>query len=385
MSPAYRYFKTLYRIIESLLIRLLLQPLKLLPVKKNRVLFTAFMEKQYACNPKYISRELKRRYGDKVEILWSFRHPERFPDLEKEEGVKVIGSSNFRYYVYALTSRVIVTNTLFKPTLPRRRGTLIINTWHGGGSYKKIQQKFFDKIRRAGIKLYMSSSRAFTNETIRGSLNFKGEVMEVGMPRNDILLNPPSQEKIDEIRAKIGLKPGQKLCLYAPTWQKDWVVHYNMPDYEQTVKALSERFGGEWVMGYRSHHVTMYLDQTKAAEGALDLTLYPDMQELLLVCGCLITDYSSCIWDASLTFTPTFLYCTDLKEYLKKYEFYSDIHTWPYPLAENMDELKANIAAFDQAAYEAACRAHHEKLGSCETGHATEAVCDRIAEVMGIH
>ena len=273
MSPAYRYFKTLYRIIESLLIRLLLQPLKLLPVKKNRVLFTAFMEKQYACNPKYISRELKRLYGDKVEILWSFRHPERFPDLEKEEGVKVIGSSNFKYYVYALTSRVIVTNTLFKPTLPRRRGTLIINTWHGGGSYKKIQQKFFDKIRRAGIKLYMSSSRAFTNETIRGSLNFKGEVMEVGMPRNDILLNPPSQEKIDEIRAKIGLKPGQKLCLYAPTWQKDWVVHYNMPDYEQTVKALSERFGGEWVMGYRSHHVTMYLDQIKVQLGRTDFEL----------------------------------------------------------------------------------------------------------------
>ena len=81
------------------------------------------------------------------------------------------------------------------------------------------------------------------------------------------------------------------------------------------------------------------------------------------------------------TFTPTFLYCTDLKEYLKKYEFYSDIRTWPYPLAENMDELKANIASFDQAAYEAACCAHHEKLGSCETGRATEYVCDRIAAV----
>ncbi len=46
-----------------------------------------------------------------------------------------------------------------------------------------------------------------------------------------------------------------------------------------------------------------------------------------------------------------------------------------------MDELKRNIACFDQAEYENACRAHHEKLGSCETGHATEAVCDRIAEL----
>ncbi len=392
MSPLYRYLKTLRRIVLSLLIRLLAEPLRLLPVRKNRILFTAFMEKQYACSPRYISEELHRRYGSRIDILWSFRHPEKFMYLEKEQGVKVIPSSSFKYYVRAMTSRVIVTNANFKPTLPRRGGTYIINTWHGGGAYKKVSDsrkqprlmKLYDHLRSRGVKLYLSSSRAFTQWTIRESFHYKGEVLEAGLPRNDILLHPPEKETVDAIRKKIGLKSGQKLCLYAPTWRSDWVVHYDMPDYARTLDALKRRFGGEWVMGYRSHHVTMFLDQSRASAGALDLTDYPDMQQLLLVCDCLITDYSSCIWDASLAFRPTFLYCRDLEKYTKEIDFYTDIHTWPFPLAENMEELEHNIACFDQSAYEAACRAHHESLGSCETGRATQAVCEKIAEVMGL-
>ena len=50
----------------------------------------------------------------------------------------------------------------------------------------------------------------------------------------------------------------------------------------------------------------------------IDATDYPDMQELLAVSDCLISDYSSCIWDYSIMGKPIYLYTPDVDEYDKE-------------------------------------------------------------------
>ena len=56
----------------------------LLPIKKNKVVFSAFEGAGYCCNPKYIAEELIRRectYGEKYELIMQ----ERIMELEKEK------------------------------------------------------------------------------------------------------------------------------------------------------------------------------------------------------------------------------------------------------------------------------------------------------------
>ena len=386
-----RELNLLRKTLSSALIRLALTPLKLMKIRPNRILFSSYMEKQYSCNPKYISLELKRLYGDRVEIGWAFRHPEEFEYL-KQEGITVLGTKTADFIRFALTSRVICSNTYFKPSLPRRKNTFYLYTWHGGGAYKKVG-KYVDmpwierintKMREGKTDLYLSSGKFFTERVLRDSFEYRGEVLEKGMPRNDILINPPSGEEKSALRAQVGLKEGQKLCLYAPTYRKDTKVHDFALDYERVLRALNTKFGGEWVMGYRSHHVSMFKDTSTVSAGALDLSRYPDMQELLLVCDLLITDYSSCIWDAALGKKRALLYAPDLKEYEKERAFYTDIHSWPFPLAENNDELIKNIAVFDEEKYAKDVKKHLEELGSCETGRAAEFAAKRIGKEMGI-
>ncbi|MBR4236525.1 MAG: CDP-glycerol glycerophosphotransferase family protein [Clostridia bacterium] len=382
---------SLRRLVCTLIIKALLQPFRALKIKKNRVLFSSFLEKQYSCNPKYISRELKRLYGDKLEICWAFRYPEKFSFLARE-GIRVLDARSLKFVLYALSARVVVTNTYYKPTLPRRKQQFYLRTWHGGGAYKRVGRyedmppldRIITRLRQSGADLYLSSSRAFTKLTLRDSFGFSGEVLEKGMPRNDLLINPPDEEEIMRIRREIGLKDGESLCLYAPTYRRDARVHEQKPDYEQTCAALSARFGGKWVTGYRSHHVTMYLDKKSLSQGALDLSAYPDMQELLLVCGALITDYSSSIWDAGLAGKRVFLYCPDLNEYLSERDFYTDIHSWPFPLALNMQELKENISAFNEEKYAEKLKKHYTELGSFETGRAAYFAAKRIGKECGI-
>lgn len=362
--------------------RVLLFPLRLMPIRSNRVLFECYREKEYACNPKYVSQALCDMARGRAEIAWSFREPERFRFLEKQ-GVRVLRSGSWEALTYAMTARVVCVNTYYKPTLPRRRGQFIVRTWHGGGAYKRVgRMEKLGRLKRAymamqlsGASLYLSSSRAFTRLTVRDSFGYRGEVLEAGMPRNDILIRGASAGEMARIRREIGLTDGRKLVVYAPTYRYDRAARAFDIDLAALTASLSARFGGEWVAGVRAHTLTR---GALRAENALDLNEYPDMQELLLAADALVTDYSSCIWDMSLTGKPVFLYATDLDRYRAGRDFYTDIRTWPFPLAENNADLAENIRRFDETTYLSAVKAHHKALGSCETGRASRLAAERI-------
>ena len=381
--------KLIKNISTTLIMRVLFRVFYIFPIRKNRILFQSFREKQYSCNPKYISEKLQELYGDKVEIGWSFRNPEEFAFL-KEQGVRVMKSRTLEFYKFALTARVVCVNTYYKPTLPRRRKQYFVRTWHGGGAYKRVGRmeklpwlkRWFLSFQQEGADLYLSSSKAFTDLTLHDSFNYFGEIFEYGMPRNDILINGAPDGLIEKVRKEIGLKDGEKLVLYAPTYRKDTKKDAFGLDYENLTDALSARFGGKWRCAYRGHHVTFKTDHTRVSEGAINLSDYPDMQHLLLVSDALVTDYSSSIWDMSLMKKPAFLFAPDLKEYTTERDFYTDIHTWPFPLSESNEEMKKTILAFDQEAYIKAVDGHHEALGSYETGMASEMCARRIFDVI---
>lgn len=80
----------------------------------------------------------------------------------------------------------------------------------------------------------------------------------------------------------------------------------------------------------------------------------------------------------SLTRRPCFLYATDLNYYDLDRGFYSDIHTWPYPLAESNSALIKNIKQFNNDQYQKNIQKHWDALGSYESGHACETVANYI-------
>jgi len=380
--------KLLLQVIIAHIARIVFRAFYIFPIKDNRILFQAFREKQYACNPKYISEALNGLYGDEYEIGWTFRNPEKFAYLA-EQGVRVMKAGSLRAYYYALTAKVICVNTYYKPTLPRRRGQYYIRTWHGGGAYKRVGkmmklpplERYYIGMQQQGADLYLSSSRAFTELTLRESFGYTGEVLEKGMPRNDMLMSQHRHLFTARVRKRLNLQENDRLVLYAPTYRSDIRPHSFGIDYERLTASLEKRFGGKWICAYRGHHITHRSDQSASAGTALNLTDYPDMQELLLAADVLITDYSSSIWDMSLMFKPTFLYATDLGDYKADRDFYTDIHDWPFSLAENNDELEKNILEFDEEAYRTNVRAHHDSLGSYETGRASEICAMRIRRV----
>lgn len=368
--------------------RQLMKVLYVFPVKRTRVMFNSYSGRQYSCNPKAISEYLVENYPGKYEIIWSFREPDKFSSL-KEKGVIICKTRSLKHYYYKLTSKVAVCNGTWGSEIPERKGQYDINTWHGGGGgYKRLyaQAKDMDPVKlewymldASRYSLMLASSETSLKNTVRTSLGHTGPALG-GTARNDILINHNRDDLYDSVKKSLGMKVEEKLVLYAPTFREGRKVDdYNI-DLDRVVKALESRFGGKWRPAVRFHYYIA--DQmAKTNPRIINASDYPDMQELLYVADCVITDYSSLIWDYSFTYRPCLLYCTDLEYYENKRDFNKPIRTWGFPVCENNDELENAILNFDEENFKKKMNRHHRENGSFEEGHTTKDVCRIIDSI----
>ena len=148
-------------------------------------------------------------------------------------------------------------------------------------------------------------------------------------------------------------------------------------DYDRLLASLQTRFGGEWVVLLRQHYFV-------ASNGAshpevIDVSGHEDMQELILVSDCMISDYSSCMWDFILTGKPCFVYAEDVQTYLDEdRSFFIPMESWPYGIADSADTLCRLIEGFNEDAYRTKIQNHLQEHGSFDRGTACETLLKRL-------
>lgn len=358
-------------------------------LQTNKIVFISHKGKQYSCNPMYLCEYLLEHYPGAFEIVWAFNSPQKFGYL-KERGIKVVKTESRAHLKHLMTAKIIVTNVDFYIYLPKVKGQIALDTWHGGGAYKtcgfaniqnlktRRSQRHFKRLY-GKVNLYSSSSSAFTLQTIRESRLFQGEVIECGMPRNDILVNRNRPDINAKVREFFDLDEDIKIVLYAPTYRSaDELAEMTQLNIEQLISVLTQRFGGTWCCLYRQHHLGAL--SGFECDNIFPATAYPDMQELLYAADILVSDYSSCIWDFSLQYRPVFLYCPDLNQYASSRDFYMPIEDWHYILARTQEELEKKVLTFNEAEYREGILKHHQELGSFESGDATKIICERLCK-----
>ena len=361
-----------------------LQLFRLFPLQ-NKVSFIAFSGRQYSDSPRRISKLLLKEHPE-IQQVWAFNEPEKFRFLE-EKGIKVVKYKSLVYLYHVMTSRVYVDNAEFWSILKFRPEQMVLQTWHGGGAYKRVgghridvnqleQQHAVEKMNK--ITLFLSSSKAFTDFVIRDAYQYRGEVLECGLPRNDDLIHPLPAARV-RVRQTLDIPRGTRILLYAPTFRNSHSLDLYDVDFSRLKISLEAKFGGEWLILLLMHYYLADKAMEAQAPWLRNATDYPDMQDLLQYADVLLTDYSSCMWDFSLMHKPCFLYARDIAEYRGERDFYTPIESWPFPLASCNEELAQVIENFDEGAYHAAVDRHHEELGSTESGTAAKQCVDRIA------
>lgn len=358
-----------------------------LKVDHRKLLFQSYEGRQFSCNPKYIAEYLRKHDRD-FRLIISVKNTKKYAFL-KELGYELVKSNSFKYYYHYLTSKVVVFND-FKPAfIPDNHLQIIINTWHGGGAYKKVGLPLSKNIYYSQrykwmhqVDYMISSCNAFTELAVLTFSVKQALMLPFGMPRNDVFFsNKAAQDHtVKKIKSVYKIDHDKKIVLYAPTYRESLQNSLYGLDFKLLLESLKKKFTGDWIVLFRGHY---FLDNNvKQKNGLLiDVSSYDDMQELLCAADILITDYSSSIWDFSFTNKPCFIFATDIESYRKENDFYIPMDEWPFSIATDNKELSGNILQFDQDEYITKVKKHHYDLGSFEDGHATERVVKLINDI----
>lgn len=332
-------------------------------IKRGRVVCWAYNYKQYGCNPRYLSQYILDNYPD-MEVVWVFRRGVDISGID--ERIRCVRFRSLEYYKMINSAEFLVTNARTDPWLiywNKRSGQKYLMLWHGGAALKQVEQdaeanlsySYLRKAKRDSevCDLMISGCRANT-ELIKRSFWYSGEILETGIPRNDIFFNLGLHQEIRErINAKYGIPSGNRIVMYAPTFRRSGTIEpYNI-NWPEILPYLKKMFGGVDVTVFLRLHPNLIgkvdTSTLQNAPEVVDMTRYHDMQELLCVSDMLITDYSSSMFDYAMLRRPCLLYATDVEQYDRGY--YYDFKDLPFPLARNGEQLRELIANFDEDSY----------------------------------
>jgi CDP-glycerol glycerophosphotransferase len=351
------------------------------PSYDSTVVLETFRGRSVGDNPGAIAREIQAR-GLDLDLAWVVDDP----SVSVPEGTRALPRRSERWYDALARARVYVGNAGAPYWFEKKPGQIHLQTWHGTplkrigedrgpGDFQTWRHRRRIALQAAGWDAMISPS-PFCSEVFRSAFRFDGRFLEVGYPRNDVLLAVDEAAAVrTRVRAALGLGEGDRAVLYAPTWREYVGVRDAKPlylDAEQLIETVPDA-----VVLVRGHYNSTHQADVFADEQRIhDVTRYPDIADLYLAADVLVTDYSSVMFDFALTDKPQVLLVPDLEQYRDvERGFYFDLdQATPGPMVSTTDEVAAVLVADDTHA--AARAAFRERFSPWDDGRASARTVD---------
>lgn len=350
------------------------------------VLFETFAGRAAGDNPGAVCEEFAAR-DEELELVYSVIDR----SVEVPAGARAVVRFSREYFELVGRARYLVVNASLSYFFRKREGQLYFQTWHGTPlkriAHDRPHLDFFNWHHRRQLLHardgwdHLLSQSEFCSRALSSAFRYSGPVMEVGYPRNDVLVSGDQEAVRRTTRERLGLGDDAFVVLYAPTWRDNLRVGQV---FEKVLYLEPERLVRDLdhcVVLVRGHYNSL-----KAAENVdpdrrvIDVTRYPDIAHLYLAADALVTDYSSVFFDFALVDKPMAFLAPDLVAYRDDNRgFYLDYHTTvPGPVCETTDEIVAVLSGDDTFA--AQRQEFRERFAPLDDGHAAERVVDAILE-----
>ena len=300
------------------LLKLSVQVFHFFPVKRNKIVMLHDFGLGYGDSQKYIAEEIKKQ-NLKCEIVWMVNDKNIYvPSFIRKTYLARIRS----VYDFS-TAKIVITTGKLRFNVKKKREQFFIYIPHGQIGAKYVERQAENTLSKSYIDnsiwhsknsdLFMSSSKLHTEEMMKYYW-YDGEIMEKGLPRNDIFFNYKSKDII-EIKKKLKIGEEEKIIIYAPTFRDNGNASAYEIDTKKILETLENKTSHKWRLLLRMHPNYIWFKKSlfHITENVIDVTNYPDMQELLLVSDMLISDYSSTMFDFMLMKRPVFLFTKDME------------------------------------------------------------------------
>lgn len=315
------------------------------------ILFNA-LGRRYNDSPRAIFEHMIENDEYKeYKFVWALDEPEKY-EIPYCSKVKM---DTIKYFLTALKSKYWISCVNIERGLNfKKKDTIYLNTWHGtplkliGNAVEG--RKDFDF---SHIDLFCYAGKYEEDIYRRDFKISESSLIFTGLPRNDELYHV-SKNQILNYKKVLGIPEDKKVILYAPTWRDslDGGKSYSIKppiNFQFWQNELQE----EYVLLLRTHAYTNEILGVEFNEFVRDVSLYPEINHLLMVADILISDYSATIFDYSILERPIICFGYDYEEYSKERGLYIDLETeLPNGVVRTEKEVLEKIKTMD---YEIEC------------------------------
>ncbi|MCA4773717.1 CDP-glycerol glycerophosphotransferase family protein, partial [Staphylococcus pseudintermedius] len=200
---------------------------------------------------------------------WVFKQPEY--NVVPGEVEKVEKNSKAYYQAYS-EAKFWVSNARIPLFLNKKPNQIYIQTWHGTplkrlandmkvvrmpGTTTALYKRNFHK--EASRWDHLVSPNRYSTEIFRTAFWMPPEkVLEIGYPRNDILVNRADDTALQQsIKEELNIPEDKKIIMYAPTWRDDEFIKKGQYTFELKIDLprLQQELGDEYVILLRMHYL----------------------------------------------------------------------------------------------------------------------------------
>jgi CDP-glycerol glycerophosphotransferase len=326
------------------------------PLDPRLVYFQSFTGQWANDHPLAIQQELARRRPD-VRIRWAVADS----SASVPEGAEPVLFRSREWYDVLARAGHLVTNIELERWFRRRPGQQLLQCFHGYPS-KTMGLGLWRS--RGLLPSHLEQQLDHTSRTWNALLTpdpamdgyyreeyaYDGRILALGYPRDDVLVGPEAHDVRIDTRHRLGIAPGQRAVLYAPTWRDDLATNFRAAEavHHLDVEQAAASLGDDYVLLLRGHRF-MAATGTSTGSRVLDVTSYPEVNDLLLAADAAVLDYSSMRFDFALTGRPMVFLVPDLEDYatVKRGFLYDFAPTAPGPLARSSAEVVEALRDLD--------------------------------------
>ncbi|GAA1504088.1 bifunctional glycosyltransferase/CDP-glycerol:glycerophosphate glycerophosphotransferase [Nocardioides humi] len=357
-----------------------------IPLEPDAVYFQSYVGASATDSQRALHEEL-RRTRPELTLYWGVASAASWVP---EGGVPVVMTTREWYRVMAAAGRLCM-NIDPERWFRKRPGQRLLQTFHGYPS-KSMGIRMWDAKhyppRRIELELARTSKQwdliltpePDMDQYYRREYAYDGPIHSEGYPRDDALVGDRAAVVREDVRRRLGIEDHQRAILYAPTWRDDQATNWRAADavHHLDVASAARELGPDYVLLLRGHRFHNPAGDGAGATRFLDVTEYPEINDLILAADAAVLDYSSLRFDFALTRRPMVFLVPDLATYVGGVRgfLYDYGPTAPGPhvdTAEQVVELLRDIDGL-QRRYADAMEAFHQRFNRFMDGHAAERV-----------
>ncbi|MGW3496893.1 CDP-glycerol glycerophosphotransferase family protein [Streptomyces sp. NPDC001020] len=357
------------------------------PVDPRLAVFSAYWGRGVACNPAAIAAKLAE-LAPHIHPVWVVSQQEA---ALLPPGTDHIVPGTRRYWDVMARAKYLVNNVNFPNAVVKRPDAIHLQTHHGTPLKRMgLDQLEFPTASR-GLDFdallaridkwdYSISANSHSTRMWERAYPSRYTPLDHGYPRNDIFYSATA-EQIRAIRDRLGIAPGRRAILYAPThrdYEAGWTPRLDLA-------SLADRLGEDTVLLVRGHYfyggATSPLSGLRRSGRVIDVSSYDPVEELSLAADALVTDYSSIMFDYANLNRPIVIYADDWDTYAKTRGVYFDLMAEaPGQVARTQEELAAvfETDAWRDEAARKALAAFRRRFCEFDDGRAAERVVRRV-------